>query len=163
MKTLNNDYFDYILFSFNGLDYISHDDRIEALKEIKRVGKNGSIYVFSAHNIQSISQLYSVKFTINPVKLLLRIKRFFKLIFLNGFPKKFYNKKFSILNDGVHKFKLNTYYITPIEQIKQLKELGFMNIRLYSSETGNEIKELNLNLIKDNWIYYFCEIKKIDS
>lgn len=52
------DYFDLVLFSFNGLDYIEHHDRLQALQEIHRVGKPGGYFVFSSHNLQGIEPLF---------------------------------------------------------------------------------------------------------
>src|SRR5713226_8305950 len=42
--------FDFVLFSFNGLDYVSHEGRLKALAEINRVLANGGLLVFSTHN-----------------------------------------------------------------------------------------------------------------
>ena len=54
MREFESNYFDFILFSFNGIDYISHEDRVDALKEIKRIGKKGGLFVFSTHNLQYV-------------------------------------------------------------------------------------------------------------
>ena len=50
--------FDLILFSFNGIDYISHADRLRVLKEIHRVGKPGGYFCFSSHNLQGIERAF---------------------------------------------------------------------------------------------------------
>ncbi len=42
--------FDFILFSYNGIDYVSHEDRLKILKEIYRVLKKGGTFMFSSHN-----------------------------------------------------------------------------------------------------------------
>ena len=42
--------FDFVLFSFNGIDYIGHDDRLRVFQEIRRVLKPGRLFVFSSHN-----------------------------------------------------------------------------------------------------------------
>jgi ubiquinone/menaquinone biosynthesis C-methylase UbiE len=56
MACFEDDTFDFILFSFNGIDYVSHDDRLRILKEIHRIGKPGAIFCFSSHNLQVVLQ-----------------------------------------------------------------------------------------------------------
>src|SRR5216110_1518413 len=52
--------FDFILFSFNGIDYVAHADRLKILKEIRRVGKPGGWFCFSSHNLNSCAQLFEL-------------------------------------------------------------------------------------------------------
>ena len=152
-------YFDFILFSFNKIDYISHKDRIDALKEVKRIGKKGGLFVFSTHNLQYVDNLYTIKLQNGPKYSAYQCYRFARLFYENGFPRKYRNADFAIINDGAHHFKLTTYYIKPSAQIKQLECLGYKNIRLFSLKTGEEIDHSGLNGInKDSWIYYVCEI-----
>ena len=46
--------FDFVLFSYNGLDYIPHDGRREALAEIRRVLGRGGRFALSTHNLNSL-------------------------------------------------------------------------------------------------------------
>lgn len=150
-------YFDFVLFSFNGLDYISHIDRIEALKEIKRVLKNGGVFVFSSHNLNVISLRYFFIFSFHPLRLIRNII-FCLLVFLKRSVKKYKMNEWVIINDGALDLGLTTYYIKPKAQIAQLKELGFKNIQPYSVKSGEEINPSRLNEIDDAWIYYQCKI-----
>ena len=43
-------YFSCILFSFNGIDYMLHRDRLRVFEEVQRVGKSGGLFFFSTHN-----------------------------------------------------------------------------------------------------------------
>ncbi|MCK6691583.1 MAG: class I SAM-dependent methyltransferase [Thermoanaerobaculia bacterium] len=159
MQDFEADCFDFILFSFNGIDYISHEDRLHALEEIKRVGKKGGLFVFSTHNLQYIDNLYTIKFGSGLKHFLYQCYRYLRLIYHNGLPQRYRDKDFAIINDGAYHFKVTTYYIKPAAQIEQLKRLGFKNIRLFSLKTGVEIPKTDLNqLTKDSWIYYLCEI-----
>ena len=46
-----NGYFDHVVFSFNGIDYIyPKEERLRALKEINRVLKSLGHFIFSFHN-----------------------------------------------------------------------------------------------------------------
>src|SRR4051812_41914145 len=38
--------FDFVLFSYNGLDYVSHRDRLLALSQIARVCRPGGLFLF---------------------------------------------------------------------------------------------------------------------
>ena len=64
-----------------------------------------------------------------------------------------------IVNDGVLESRLTTYYIKPEEQLKQLTDCGFSNIRIYSLESGKEImNKSKIDRIRDGWLYYLCEV-----
>ena len=52
--------FDLVLFSFNGIDCISHEDRLKALEEIDRVCAPDGIFCFSSHNLNGLGQLYKL-------------------------------------------------------------------------------------------------------
>ena len=49
-KLFKAESFDFVLFSFNGIDYMPHDGRLAALSEIHRVLKPGGRFLFSSHN-----------------------------------------------------------------------------------------------------------------
>ena len=54
----DNEFFDYVLFSFNGIDYIYPEEkRSRCLGEIYRVLKPGHPFVFSTHNALSLQTL----------------------------------------------------------------------------------------------------------
>ena len=57
MRSFDNASFDFILFSFNGIDYVTHEERLEAFRAVHRVGCAGAVFCFSTHNIQSIDRL----------------------------------------------------------------------------------------------------------
>jgi SAM-dependent methyltransferase len=43
-------YFGLLLFSFNGLDYVQHPDRMQILRECHRVVRDDGWFLFSSHN-----------------------------------------------------------------------------------------------------------------
>jgi len=139
MKILKDNYFDFILASSNGLDYISHDDRLKALKEIKRVSKPGGYFFFSTHNLLGIDRLLHINFSLSPITFSKNIIRYILLKTLNKNFRILKKEKYTLINDGAHQFRLSTYFIQPKEQFKQLENLGFKNIRIFSLETGKEI------------------------
>ncbi len=156
--------FDLILFSFNGIDYISHDQRLQVFQEIYRVGKSGGYFFFSSHNLQGIerefywrNQLSFNPFTTYVNGIMFAFLRFFNRS-INYTQLKASN--FAILRDESHNFRLKTYYIRPTEQIKQL-DSNFREIKVYSWKTGQEIPSKNdLITNSDMWLYYLCLIDK---
>lgn len=151
--------FDLILFSYNGIDYINHEDRLRALGEIRRVGKAGGYFVFSTHNLQHIGQLYTIRRQKKWKDFIYQFYSLFMLVALNGLPVKYRTRPYAILNDGTNRFSLLTYYIDPLAQIRQLETAGFKNIRLFSIQTGTEIAPARIQDAKnDLWIYFLCEM-----
>lgn len=157
MKIFENNYFDFILFSFNGIDSVSYEDRLKILKEIIRLGKKGGYFCFSTHNIQH-DELFNIRVSLNPIRLSWRIFRYTLLRFLNKNLTKLREQNYAIIKDNAHMFRLKHCYIKPIEQIKQLNNLGFKNIKIYSYN-GNRIEDLSkLEILEDLYLYYLCNI-----
>jgi ubiquinone/menaquinone biosynthesis C-methylase UbiE len=157
MPIFEDAYFDFILFSFNGIDSISFEDRIKALREIKRLGKKGGFFIFSSHNLNYILKKLTIKFGNN---LFTTAKHLGFLFLFKAFNENNVNMEesgYCIINDGSHFYRLRQLYIRPTEQIKQLGELGFNNIRIFSFFDGKEITrtgELQENT--DPYLYYLC-------
>jgi ubiquinone/menaquinone biosynthesis C-methylase UbiE len=161
LTSFPKDSFDFILFSFNGIDYMNHSNRLKALKEIRRVTKPEGYFSFSSHNINSIERFLHVSFCRNPIRLMQIYSRAREIKSLIREYQSLDKIPYAILNDGGEEFRLKTYYINPLEQLRQLQQVGFQDIKIFSHLTGQEIqkhKELNLNT-KDPWLYYLCQVK----
>ena len=180
MNMFGSGMFDFVLFSYNGIDSFSHEDRLTALKEIRRVLKNNGYFYFSSHNLnwEDLPDLFSfksnktgndknngsgdfVRFLGN------NIKSGFKKLRLNVLNRSLHRKDFvqqlrenqkGLLFDNSLNGKASVYYVTRAEQIRQLEDAGFKNITIYSRNGTNTEKEDILN--KDGWIYYLCEVDK---
>jgi ubiquinone/menaquinone biosynthesis C-methylase UbiE len=160
LRSFEKGYFDFVLFSYNGLDCMNHEDRLRALCEMRRVTRKGGHFCFSTHNLNFAWELFLFRPSRNPVKLLYETRRFFLLRLLNNnVLKEMRNKRYAILNDGEHSFRLRLYYIKPKEQIRQLTDLGFTNIKTYGSLDGGEIKDpYESESAMDPWLYYLCDV-----
>jgi ubiquinone/menaquinone biosynthesis C-methylase UbiE len=165
MSQFADNSFDFILFSFNGLDYTSHLDRLKIFQEISRVGKPGGYFFFSSHNLQGLDRQFDIRkqLSFNPLKTYVNLVMFALLRFFNR-PITLTQLKaadYAIIRDESHNFRLNTYYIRPKEQIHQLSSC-FHNLRVYSWKKEIEIaddQELRTN--DDMWLYYFCNINRV--
>jgi ubiquinone/menaquinone biosynthesis C-methylase UbiE len=145
---------DFVFFSFNGIDYMNHSDRMKCLQEITRVIKVGGLFAFSTHNL---GYLKFNQFVINAPKF--SIPYFKRLIKggINRLRNVFYHvhtDAYSIITDPGHDYNCLTYYISPDQQVKQLKELGFQNIQMF----GRSGKQLDTGVDGESaWIYYLAQ------
>ena len=159
MKLFKDNSFDFVLFSFNGIDYADHEDRMVILSEIRRLIRSGGYFCFSTHNLNVVMKdFFSIKLSKNPKLLALRTRELLQMRFLNKAEtwKTIRNpsgtQQHLMVNDGAHNFRLKTYFITPVEQLYQLHELGYSDIKMYSLLDGRETK--NPNNAMDRYIYY---------
>jgi ubiquinone/menaquinone biosynthesis C-methylase UbiE len=144
--------FDFVLFSFNAIDYMIHEDRQTVLKEIYRTLKPGGLFMFSTHNrdYKYFDKLpwQEGRYDLNQLKSCL-----YTLVHL---PKHYRMKKheertphYAIINDTAHGFSLLAYYISLAEQVKQLHEAGFVEVEAYDMEGNPTEQDTNFP-----WIYY---------
>lgn len=162
MGQFADDSFDLILFSFNGIDYVSHADRLRILQEVCRVGKPGGYFCFSSHNLSAMEREldWRQQLSFNP---LTTYSNLVMLLLLRGFNRPHLKSlkavAHAILRDESHNFRLQTYYVRPQEQLQQLAA-GFQNIQIYSWKTGLEITDLDAPAVcSDLWLYYLCVIR----
>jgi len=159
MSEFKDEEFDCVMFSFNGLDSISHDDRIKGLREIRRVLKQDGLFVFSSHNRNHRYAISCPKmeFSRTPCKLAENFIKFLKSTRnrLRNKNHQVFNKQYAIINDIAHNYAMLTYYINKAHQVSQLKAMGFETIEMYDT-LGNV-----LNLDSDDkdsaWIYYVAK------
>lgn len=161
MKMFSDSIFDFILFSFNGIDCVSIDDRIKVLQEVKRVAVSGATFFFSFHNSYAIPKLFNYQFPKNPCKYYKEYKRFKGVNRLNSKPEILLQSDFVLVKDGDWNFKAEYVYAKPEAQIAQLKHIGFENIQLWSLKNGKQIFcNNNYSSITDDWVHITCTIKK---
>jgi len=180
MKEYKDNSFDFVLFSFNGIDSFGHEDRLAALKEIRRVLKNNGYFCFSSHNLnwESLSSLLSFKLNKpdnqrkdksgNPFwNFFYKAKLKYRSIRLNFLNRSFKTKDlilnlrkkdYGYIYDNSLNGKAKIYYITYSGQIRQLEAAGFKNISSYSINGIKTRDESELN--KGGWIYYLCQVYK---
>ena len=158
LSFIEDKFYDFILFSFNGIDCVEIDKRLSALTEAYRVCKDGGWFAFSVHNIYNVDILYSFQTPRNPLKFLKEYKRMKMVIKLN--PKKdevLKNDMLSII-DGDLDFSTSYVYIKPEIQFKILEEIGFCEILMFDKNGKNVLIDDFINLKnQDPWIYFLCK------
>jgi len=162
MRQFDDSSFDFILFSFNGIDYVSHGDRLCILQEIHRVGKAGGYLLFSSHNLQRMARDFDYRqhLSCNPL-------RTYENLAMWGLTRVF-NRSISlgdiqaaghlVLKDESHNFRLQTYYIRPEAQVQQLA-FGFHSVDVYPWQQSTKMTvPADAAVRQDAWLYYFCVI-----
>lgn len=154
--------FDFILFSFNGIDSVSHEDRLKILKGVRRVGRPGGYFCFSTHNLNWAANLFEWNRMISfrPRFAIRTAKRIAMRYFYNrSIPTKTVREsQHLVFNDGAHYRQMLIYYIRPLEQLSQLQD-GFTDVRVFSLASGAEIATDQLETNDESWLYYLCRIK----
>jgi ubiquinone/menaquinone biosynthesis C-methylase UbiE len=163
MSRFKDDSFDLILFSFNGIDYVSHIDRLKVFQEVGRVSKSGGYFCFSSHNLQGMKQQFNWRnqISLNPIATYVNLVLLTILLCCNDSITRdqLNTSTHTVIRDESHNFRLKTYYVMPQEQLDQL-ESGFSNIQVFSWRNGLELKtkdEIRANT--DMWLYYLCTIR----
>lgn len=150
LSIFSNDTFDFVLFSFGGIDHCSDNDRLLILREIHRILKPHGYFAFSTHNRDC--KIFN-KFVIMKRKTIIEtIYHNIKSI-KNYLRNKKYCKDFgsySIINHFGLDYSLLLYAIRLKDQVNQLSAAGFMgDVKAYDFE-GDIITDSS----KHMWIYY---------
>jgi ubiquinone/menaquinone biosynthesis C-methylase UbiE len=156
LQEFRNDEFGFVMFSFNGLDYIlNHKDRQETLSEIRRILKPKGYFYFATHNLNCLRK--DCKFrslSRNEIRrmLLMRVYNWnvWKKIRANK------NINYAVANNGTHNFKTQNYFVLPNYQIDVLKSLGFKQVMVFDLE-GRRLKHSEIRNDEDNsYLHYLC-------
>ena len=144
--------FDFVLFSFNGMDYALHEDRLRILSAIHRVLTCNGVFVFSSHNAAfDRKRLYS-----RPLRVLAALHDLIGAC-MPGSGRRRIGE-----DDGVaYEYRmerlwnvgwwLRTYYITTADKVTQLARHGFHCEAMIGTD-GNQLKEASDAV--SPWIYY---------
>ena len=159
LDRFENRSFDFILASYNVLDYVSHEERLKVLWEIGRIGRPRGYFCFSSHNVQNIPILFQLKPRLSwsratHYELLAWLRlRFVHARHINARAAR--QLPHLVFNDGAHGFGLQTYYVHPLEQLRQLAGL-FTDVVVFSHETGQQIPHEALAQADDPWLLPLC-------
>ncbi|PWU19185.1 MAG: class I SAM-dependent methyltransferase [Verrucomicrobia bacterium] len=157
MPLFQDQSFDFILFSYNGLDYGTHEERVEILKEVRRIGKPGGFFCFSSHNLNACADYFDWGRLLspNPALALQTARRLARRFLYNRHlnAKTFRNSDYILFDLG-----RRTYFIRPRAQVAEL-EKDFFNVRAFGLVSGRELAAEELERTADAWIYYLCQFR----
>jgi SAM-dependent methyltransferase len=136
MSAVADDSIFLAVFSCNGIGMVSHADRLQILREVRRVLQPGGIFVFSTHNRNSPGyrrgfQFPQLQWTLHPLRAVVRLSRFaaqtaLRLRNRRRFrPHEVHADDYSVINDVCHHYGTMLYYVTLEKQRWQLEDAGF--------------------------------------
>lgn len=146
--------FDFILFSYNGIDDMALAQRAAGLREIHRVGKKGGHFCFSSHNLDRLRENFYPSLAgplLTTGKALARAAR---LRWMNGSYAALKRQGLAVVREPgpqVHG------YVGAAAQAALLEEAGFSNVRVFDLQ-GNELPDCS-DQDRDWWLYYLCTIE----
>jgi len=148
LNIFEDSYFDFVLFSFNGIDAVDHEDRITILHEIRRIIRKGGYFCFSTLNLRSRRLRPPFTFYRNPFLMSFGVYNFL----LNSNMRKNRKQEHELVFLKYRDFLTRLYFISPSEQLKQLKETGFSNTKAYGLNNGKIVSDPAKAL--DYYVYF---------
>jgi ubiquinone/menaquinone biosynthesis C-methylase UbiE len=157
LHAFRDNQFDFVMFSFNGLDYIlNHQDRQKALCEIRRVLKPNGCFYFTTHNLNYLWRICQFKsLDLHEIRrmLLMRIYNWKSWKIIRNRNKKITH---IIANNGTHNFRAPSHFISPKNQVMALQNLRFKEIWVYDLD-GKLIEPSSVDKNDNNsYLHYFC-------
>jgi SAM-dependent methyltransferase len=154
--------FDFVLFSFNGIDAVGHEDRLKVLRAVRDKLKPDGHFLFSAHQLGALP--LERKKERDPARLASFPYRAYAALddFRHGRQADRVNAKldlvaarergWTIVARG-HNFTVEDHYVDPEFQLTQLRECGLEAIAVLDT-AGREV-ELPFGG-RDPWLDYLC-------
>lgn len=139
--------FGFVLFSYNGIDYVPHGDRLRVLAEVGRVLEPGGYYAFSTHNLIDAPRFLTERRARDRRVTLLR-----RMLRRQNPPlAAIASADWIVLRDGALRGRLATYYVRREEQLRQLAGASFSILDVLQLD-GSIAPAAST----DPWLYYLC-------
>ena len=142
LSTFADASFDFVFFSYNGIDAAGHADRQQILREIARVIRPCGMLAFSSHNLdcirhwpmhRDILRLNGRAAPINLLKHCARVAIRIRNVIRNRRLED-RSPEYAVLTDRGHNLAFLSYYIGPQVQARQLADAGFSLVEILDLE-----------------------------
>jgi SAM-dependent methyltransferase len=155
--------FDFVLFSFNGIDAVSPEDRLQVLDAVRSKLRPEGLFLFSTHSLGTLpfdtarplsarlggSSLYRLYAKLQSPLYARRIKRINSGLDLAAAR----DRGWAVVPTMAHNFRLRDYYVDPEFQVRQLREHGF-EVEAVLDTAGVEVTLPHRS--RDPWFDYLC-------
>lgn len=144
--------FDLVLFSFNGLDYVSRSERQLALAQCRRVLHAGGSFIYSSHNLNWLDGRGRLPRRGGWRDWLGDVRYRRQMLRLNAarMPSGSLDEC-DLLEppDG-----LSVSYARPCEQLRQARAAGFTRLRVFDCAGREVTHDSDLDALRDPWLYF---------
>ena len=132
--------FDFVLFSFNGIDSVDDADRARILAEVRRLLRGGGTFVFSSHNLdwpgngRFLADMLRVQLSLSPIATAKAFARVFLRARNYHRARKAYvrTERYMITPDPGDEFAAPHYYLGAAEAKRQLEAAGLLLVQTYA-------------------------------
>jgi SAM-dependent methyltransferase len=171
MTGLQSESFDFVLFSYNGLDYLLEgaQERLAALREIHRVCAPGALFALSTHNlVEGLDELSyrgrlararrgAARPRDVPLRVVSALVRVSAMRVLNGGPGRHSSADRAALYDYRHGLRpMRTMYVRPEEQLRELGRAGFADACVLTADGAELRDERAVSGLRDEWVHYLA-------
>jgi ubiquinone/menaquinone biosynthesis C-methylase UbiE len=169
MSQFDDGEFDFVLFSFNGLDGLigGHGERARALAEIRRVCAPGGAFAFSSHNLGAVSEELSFRKALAPPASteggrppLPRARALIRTLLLRALNPRLgrsVRHECALLINHRHGLRpMRMAYFRPEAQLRKLERTGFRDACVVTKD-GIELRhEREVAALREEWVHYLC-------
>lgn len=132
LKSFDRSSFDFVLFSYNGIDSMSHEQRLMVFAEIFRIVKENGWFAFSSHNVEyaNIVKAFDHKAGFTSRGLRRNVKNVISYLRVRRYQV--LTAEYAILSDPRAGMRQLSYYISRKNQLAQLQVAGFVDTEVLS-------------------------------
>lgn len=158
--------FDFVLFSFNGIDSVGDEDRLRILAEVRRVIAPRGHFLFSSHSMGALplstrsrrsprfvdsplAPLYELYARLRDIRFGRQVRRVNRQLDLDAGRE----RGWIVVPGRGHDFRIHDYYVDPEHQVEQLRRTGFA-LEAVLDQEGERVELPYAG--RDPWLDYLC-------
>ncbi len=149
-----DDSFDIVLFSFNGLDHVPPEARATALAQCQRVLRPGGWFIYSGHNLNWFDgpglppRSAGWRAWIDELRYRRRTRQ------LNQGTASTQSLGAASLRDPPDGLRL--HYARPAEHLRELQASGLGEARVFNRRGREITRDADMKRVRDTWVYYLA-------